>query len=158
LENVADDSFLFGHIQDPDIRHTKGVAEYFLTSGIVNIDDRYAPLVVGIFDTHTVPISALYPEHYDRIHWILMETVIGGRKFTCNELTNFFFHKNNIPLKVSDKDIKNNSDPHKIKLQEIVHKLKERHQKVFKELCSHLMMEDHRLYIQAMSLGKDTFV
>ena len=153
LEDVADDSLLFGHIQDPDKRHTKGVAEYFLTSGIVDIDDRYAPLVVGIFDTHTVPITGLYPDHYDRIHWILMETVIGGRKFSCNELTNFFFHKNNIPLKVSDEDIKNNSDPDKIRLQETVRKLKEKHQKVFKELYSHLMMEDRRLYFQAMSPG-----
>ena len=148
LDSCSEDMILFGHIQDPHIRHTKGVIEFFLKFkvDIKTADNCMLLVAIGMFDVHSYPISTLYPNHYQRIQWIPM----GKGKFSCNQLTNVFFHRNGIDLKVPEDHVLHKSPQWLLDVQERINRIKVEHAGRYQEMVYYFMMEDLRLYSEAI--------
>lgn len=101
INELPDDMVYFSHIQDPHVRHTKGVVEFLSRHGLLDIIDieRFALLLThGMYDVHTYPISMLYPNHHRITHWIPLDLERNG--FNANILTSYFLEKNGIRLKI----------------------------------------------------------
>jgi hypothetical protein len=148
LDSCPEDMILFGHIQDPHIRHTKGAIEFFrkFKVDIKTAENCMLLVAIGMFDVHSYPISILYPNHYRKIHWIPM----GKDKFSCNKLTNVFFHRNGIDLKVPEDYVLHRSPKWILDAQERINLVKVEHADRYQEMVYYFMMEDLRLYFEAM--------
>lgn len=140
----------FAHIQDPLIRHTKGMVEWITShKNEWMLDDlRLHPLLsTALFDIHTVPISFTMPDWLLKtIHWIPMSDKLVniscknpvwsardramksrlGQPISTNELTlDFLKQHNELNVKISDvtEKIKNRVD-----LRDRLNKIKEKHE------------------------------
>ena len=110
LRELPAEMVYFGHIQNPHIRHTKGVVEFLYRHGLLDIIDieRFALLLThGMYDVHTYPISILYPNHYKITHWIPLDLERNG--FNANILTSYFLEKNGVRLKIPKSTIRHAS-------------------------------------------------
>ena len=110
---------LWGHITDPNARHTRGIEEFLRVN---NRSDAISdPLIQKIcastmLDMHTCSIwisireIAQYP-----IHWIPLDAKIvkwnqypePNKMLNGNDLTNDFFRENNLDLFITENDNKN---------------------------------------------------
>jgi hypothetical protein len=99
IENVdTKDKILFGHIQNPHIRHTKGLTEFLQKNKIYNLDieSKYHNILVSSLpDIHTYPITTIYKKYYECATWIPIDS-----KIPSNLLTSAFLQKNGINLKI----------------------------------------------------------
>lgn len=109
VKDIIDDSNLnlFGHIQNPDIRHTKGIAE---TLNLRNVTEllflkKVATLLSsGIFDLHTFPLDFIYGDLVSKIHWIPMDLKIKDKEIPSNYLTNLYFQDHSLPFRIPDSE------------------------------------------------------
>jgi hypothetical protein len=106
---------LWGHITNPERRHTKGLAQFLKINPDIDINNEtVAKLVVtGVFDAHTASISQILGSFfYLPIRWIPLDakinnyyndihTIVNG-----NDLTNDFFIQNGIPIRITEEDVK----------------------------------------------------
>ena len=99
IEDVnINNKILFGHIQNPHIRHTKGLVEFLQQNRIndLDIDNKYHNILVSSLpDIHTYPITNIYKNYYDLATWIPIDSKIPG-----NLLTSAFLQKNGMDLKI----------------------------------------------------------
>lgn len=127
---------LWGHICDPYKRHTKGLARYLADNPTINIDDENIAkiLINGMFDIHSASVAVLLgPLLYQYpIQWIPLDakiinysmptpTIING-----NDLTNDFFIRNGINIRVTDADILNHVNGHELILRNKIDLIKEK--------------------------------
>jgi hypothetical protein len=127
----------FGHIQNPDVRHTKGIVEYISSNQInYHVNKNFAKLLFsGIYDFHTAPLSLMYTTLIYKTHWIPIDLVFNNKAISCNNLTNLYFKKNNLPFKIYNLNNLHVSDPIQQQKQETVKKFKEKHAA---KICSFL--------------------
>jgi hypothetical protein len=95
----SNNNYYFAHIQDPETRYCKGVAQYIwlYKKQFLLEDDKIANVILNSFiDEHSMPISCLYPEIINKIDFIPLD----NPNIPVNQLTNMFFKKNNIPFKI----------------------------------------------------------
>lgn len=120
---------LFGHIQDPNTRHTKGIIEYMYANNLDQTEDWESLLkVVPEDDDLIVPISTVYRELIDLIHWIPLDLEIKKQKISSNDLTNMYFRDNDLPFVIDDRFFPHNqSDQQKKHLQQSLHAYKIAH-------------------------------
>jgi hypothetical protein len=127
---------LWGHITDPDYRHTKGLAEYLQLNPDIDLtnDSVAKMLVTGIFDGHAASVSMLLGELFynPTIHWIPLDVKINNYAgdsiviVTGNDLTNDFFIENNLDIRVTKDDIRNFAIEEDFILREKIVELKKR--------------------------------
>jgi hypothetical protein len=153
---------LWGHVTDPLIRHTKGVAEYLS----LNPDIDYANpmvgkmLVTGMFDSHTYSIHMMlgplikYP-----IRWIpLDEKIIKFNQYPVpsqilngNDLTNEYFIEQGLEFRVTLSDHVYPADAHVLRLREEVDKLKKIYHEEYKQLVKNALEADLLLYYKTLA-------
>ena len=125
---------IFGHIANPDTRHTKGLAAYLRLNPDIDLtnDSVAKMLVTGIFDGHAASISMLLgPLFYlPSIQWIPLDITVENRLgpetilLDGNGLTNQYFIDNGIDIRVTDADVENQADEEDYKLRQKIVDLK----------------------------------
>jgi hypothetical protein len=101
---------LFGHIQNPDIRHTKGLTQWLYTNKFIDLldDDRIASIICSLFlDEHTYSLEITFSDLLDRIHWIPLDLYLNDTLIPSTMLTNEYFRKNDLPFTVNNSYNKN---------------------------------------------------
>lgn len=150
----------FSHIRNPHLRHTKGLAQlmnnYLWSKGgikyaceLLSKDEDLAKLYMGIaLDEHTLPISSLLPEEINpySINWILLD----HPEYTSEDLTNRFFEKHGIDLKLELDDRKHVSNDEKQKLHHMIDELKEDFPNYKQLFTSGILKKDLDLYDKIM--------
>jgi len=153
---------LWGHITDPLIRHTKGVAEYLIGNRDVDYTDPVIGrmLVSGMFDTHTYTIHMMlghlinYP-----IKWIpLDEKIVKFNQYPIpsqilngDDLTNAYFEEQGLEFRVGQSDRMNIANNNDLKLREEVDKLKEIYQEEYKGVIKNVLEADLLLYHKTLA-------
>ena len=135
----------FAHIQDPFIRHTKGIVEWITrTKNRWMLDDErcYPMLATGILDLHTSPISFTFPSWLLKTtHWIpISDKLVNinseqrkGQLVSADELTLDFLKQHNelnvIILEESQTSIRFVPDADdRFELRKKLNKIKEKHE------------------------------
>jgi len=128
----------FAHIQDPFIRHTKGMIEWITGQGnewMLDDERLHSLLSTALFDVHVIPISFTMPEWLlKKVHWIpISDKLVNinsdqrkGQLVITNELTlDFLKQHNELNVKISDvlEHIENRAS-----LRDRLNKIKERHE------------------------------
>ena len=125
---------VWGHITNPDLRHTKGLAEYLKLNPDIDItnDSVAKMLVTGIFDGHAASLIMLLGPLFflPTIQWIPLDIKIND--YSCdppvilngNDLTNDFFIMNGINIRVTPADIKNTANKENLELRQKIIELK----------------------------------
>lgn len=114
VSDVSNDTQLFGIIQNPWRRFSKGIAELAWTANERSFEQaRRSPYFrMAFFDKHLLPISVQYPEYLNRIHWIPMDSPVP-----VNQLLNEYFEEHGSNTRITDRDIKHKSSQRKLAYQ-----------------------------------------
>jgi hypothetical protein len=153
---------LWGHVTDPLVRHTKGVAEYLSLNPDVDYTDPVIGrmLVSGMFDSHTYTIHMMlgplvkYP-----IKWIpLGEQIakfnqypIPSQVLNGDDLTNEYFQEQGLEFRVSESDHMNLANANDLRLRQEVDKLKNIYQEEYKQLVKNVLEADLLLYYKTLA-------
>lgn len=105
---------LWGHLTEPNQRHTKGLLQYLRFNLDLDInDDKIAKMLIsGVFDEHTYSLNMMLGPLFSLpIYWIPLDTEIKNYNHpnsrntlvTCNgdDLTNDFFKEQGINITVT---------------------------------------------------------
>jgi hypothetical protein len=146
---------LWGHIQDPEARHTKGLATYLLINSEIDyLNPSVAKLLVtGVFDTHTYSISMMLgPVWNYPIHWIPLDYTFTDfssqtfkhlrRKYDSNQLTQIWFHENGIDVDVDDAIWLNRSHSVERQIRDTINYYKYQHQEEYGQLIKNFLTPD----------------
>ena len=151
------DKILFGHVQDPNVRHTKGLAEFFQISLVreLDISEKYYDILLSsVPDIHTYPISIIHRNYYEKAIWIPLDS-----KINSNVLTTAFLQKNGINLKIPAdmRKHKTFSDRFKTMVEQIT-ELKKGN-KVYMEFEERMLKADKELHVAALEkVDKNNFI
>jgi hypothetical protein len=158
---------LFGHLTDPNRRHTKGLAMYIRLNRLANsLDDPQIAkmLVSGVFDEHTCSISMMLGSlFYLPITWIPLDLTVtqhrDGQSYTFdgNDLTNVFFKENNLDLHVSKSDIRNELVPEEKIIREKISKLKLVYNQNYQQIFKNFIEPDMLLYSSILKKYRDQY-
>jgi len=153
------DYILWGHLTNPQARHTKGVSQYLKLNPDININDPVVAkmLVSGVFDEHTYSISMMLgPLRFLPIYWIPLDVTIKDynhpefaelqASYNGDELTNNFFKENDINLSVSSADRRNVSGESEKNLQDQIDQCKLKYHNNYQQLIKNFLEQDILLY------------
>ena len=159
---------LWGHITDPLVRHTKGVAEYLSLNPDVDYTNPVIGrmLISGMFDCHTYTIHMMlghlinYP-----INWIpLDEKIVKFNQYPVpsqvldgDDLTNAYFEEQELEFRVSRLDHMNTANDDDKKYREEVVKLKEIYPEEYKNLVKNVLEADLLLYHKTLTLYREKY-
>lgn len=155
-----DEYLLWGHISNPEMRHTKGVAQYLLNNPTITLSDPTVAtlLVSGVFDEHTYSLNMMLSNLLaNDIYWIPLDAKIinWNEKSTPvlsgDDLTNDFFLEQNIPLRVSLNDRKNVSNSWGLFLQQQINECKIKYNKNYQKLVKNFLESDIILYNKTLT-------
>ena len=145
-----DNTIFFGHITDPNVRHTKGLAQYLLNSD--QIDLLSSPLakvlVSGVFDHHCYSINMMIPHLINRVHWIPLD--YKWRHFDGDFLTNRFFKQNQLDLHYSGKGRINVADERKNSMYAQIQTLKDQYSVAYQDIVKNFLDIDIKFHTNAI--------
>jgi hypothetical protein len=109
---------IWGHIADPETRHTKGLCTYLMMNRDIDFKSPAIGkiLVSGVFDEHTYSLHMLLAHYLHRpIHWIPIDQEFiewnrhpsVRRTLNGDDLTNMFFADHGVDIVVTPSDRKN---------------------------------------------------
>jgi hypothetical protein len=141
---------IWGHITDPNIRHTKGVEQYLRLNPDIDIDnEQIAKLLTSVVvDVHTYSLHMIFQSIIGvyPIHWIPLDYIGAGQYKSGDDLTNLFFKINNLPIKVDITDRLHVSETFNIELQEKISQLKLKYLANYHVLEHNFLKHDIMLY------------
>ena len=161
FENSLDYSqyTLWGHLTEPNIRHTKGAAQYLILNPDLDINNPpIAKMIVsGVFDEHTYSISMMLGPLFSLpVHWIPLDAEIKNynhpnsrdKLVICNgdDLTNDFFLQHGIDIWVTAQDRKNQSNAYQQLMQKQIASFKELYNSNYQKLVKNFLEHDILLY------------
>lgn len=155
FENNLDLSkcFLWGHLTEPNKRHTRGLEQYLRLNKDVDMHDPIVAkmLASGVFDEHCYSVHMLLaPILHHPIYWIPLDFPITnwttGNILNGNELTNDFFREHNLDIVVTDQDIDNKTPKDRLLVQEAVAEIKKHYEHNYNSLVKNLLDPDIILY------------
>jgi hypothetical protein len=148
---------IWGHITNPESRHTKGVAEFLNTNPNINYRDPVIGkmLVSGMFDVHTYTIHMMlgtlikYP-----ITWIPLDATIikwnpypEPQEFLDGDaLTNIYFDEQKLNMEIKKCNRRNTANKNDLKLREYVTQLKQTYNAEYMLLFKNVLEADILLY------------
>jgi len=156
---------LWGHITDPENRHTKGLSTHladnpdFLERFMGHDAVFQRMLVTGVFDPHTFSIHmTLGPLISLPIHWIPLDArVTKWNRYPTppevldgNALTNDFFQEQGIDLHVTDADIAWIKQQEHKPIREKITQVKQANAEPYKQLVKHFLEPDMMLYARVL--------
>ena len=159
---------LWGHVTDPLVRHTKGVAEYLFWNPNVDYTDPVIGkmLVSGMFDTHTYTIHMMlgplinYP-----IRWIPLDEKITkfnqypipSQTLNGNDLTNEYFKEQGLEFRVSQTDHMNLATADDLRLRQEVDKLKNSYPVEYNIVIKNVLEADLLLYHKTLAYYREKY-
>lgn len=157
FENDLDfkDYILWGHLTEPNMRHTKGVEQYLRNNPDININDPQIAkiLVSGVFDQHGYSVHmTLGHMIFHSITWIPLDAKIvdwnngGTRILNGNDLTNEFFKQHNIDIVVDDSSIRNKTSTVQKEIQNQIKNLKQLYETNYNSVVGNFLDSDILLY------------
>lgn len=148
----VDNTIFFGHITEPNKRHTRGLAQYLINTNQVSLLDSSVShlLVSGVFDEHCYSVHMMLPHLVNKIKWIPLD--YSHDKFDGNHLTNMFFKENGINLHYSDADRLNVADEQKILMYSKIDNLKLKYNQDYQKLVKNFLEPDIKLHSDAIHL------
>jgi hypothetical protein len=160
---------IWGHITDPEVRHTKGVAEFLERNPEVNYQDPIIGkmLVTGMFDVHTYTIHMMlgplikYP-----INWIPLDANITKwnryptppELLNGDDLTNIYFDDYGLGMKITESDHKNKGSKFNFELRDYITELKKHYNKEYQFLFKNVLEPDVMLYHNVLKKYNDRFI
>lgn len=149
------DYLIWGHLTEPNHRHTRGVDQYLKANTDIDIyDSKIAKfLVSGVFDSHGYTVNmTLGHLSYLPIYWIPLDVYITDWttpeqiKLNGNALTNNFFKEQGLNIVVTDDDIINKSTPDRKIIQTYINDLKTKYVYNYNSLVKNFLDPDIVLY------------
>jgi hypothetical protein len=138
-----DEMFLWGHITDPEKRHTRGVAQYLKRNEDIDVNLHSKLLVSGVFDEHTYSLNMMLGDLIKKIHWIPLDI---NSKLTGDDLTNLFFSEYNLDLRITDADRRNVSTQRWVDTQNLIDEFKLKYNANYQKLVKNFLEPDILLY------------
>ena len=133
----------FAFMQDPDKRHTAGVAQYLINENLQHLADdvNYQKLLTSAcFDEHCYSIHTVIPESIiQKTTWIIMDGIYNYEK-----LAEHYLRRNSVI--VTSVPRLNVSGPEKQKLKEKIDQLKQKYPESHAKLNKNFIGADLRLY------------
>lgn len=149
------DYFLWGHLTEPNRRHTRGVEQYLRINPDIDINNPAIEkmLVSGVFDQHGYSVHMILGHlAFLPIYWIPLDATIidwtsgGNRVLNGDDLTNDFFKEYQLNLTVSHSDRKNESSAKSKLVQNQIDLLKEKYNVNYNALVGNFLDSDIILY------------
>jgi len=153
---------LWGHVTNPLVRHTKGVAEYISSIGSdIDFDDPVIGklLVSGMFDAHTYTIHMMLGHVITcPITWIPLDEKITkfnqypvpAQILNGDDLTNEYFKEQGLEFRVSKLDRMNPANDRDLQLRKEIDKLKEIYHEEYNHLIKDVLEQDMLLYYKTL--------
>ena len=150
--------FVWGHLTNPESRHTKGIAEYLCMNkqqSLINNDFIGKTLISGVFDVHTYSVTSILGKYVSMpIFWIPLDiTITKWNKYPTlpeelngNDLTNDFFKQHNIDLKITNAANRHQALDSVIKLRKQIEDYKIKYKDEYLTLYKHVLDPDIILY------------
>ena len=161
---------LWGHISDPEARHTKGLSQYLYNNPDINyLDPNVAKLLVSaVFDEHTYSISMMLGNIFDLpIHWIPLDREYvdfrnsadnNWTKKTVNAdyLTHMWFQENGIDIDISEIPRLNQAradkkDDTRLKIRETINQYKDQFPDCYHKIQKNFLQRDIIKYRDAVN-------
>jgi hypothetical protein len=150
---------LWGHLINPEIRHTKGISQYLrINPGIDYNNPSIAKMLVSaVFDEHTYSLNMMLgPLFFLPVYWIPLDAEITNWNHpdtpdkliihNGDDLTNEFFKENNIDIVVSSKDHLNDGGDIDKLLKIQIENYKKQYQDNYQRLVKNFLEPDIILY------------
>lgn len=156
LDDIADPVF-FGHVTEPNQRHTKGLARYLTLSKQTKlIDDPKVRrlLVSGVFDEHCYSINMMIPTLVNRVHWIPLD--FSWRHFDGDFLTNRFLKQQGVNLPFDTIQRQNVATPASRQLYDKINAAKSEYDSDYQHLVKNFLELDIKLHVYAVDLYNHT--
>ena len=161
FENDLDYSkfVLWGHLTEPNVRHTNGLVQYLKLNPDINIDDQTVAkmLISGVFDEHTYSLNMMLGALFSLpIHWIPLDVSIidyrnvDNKVYNGDDLTNEFFKENNIDITISIKDRLNVSNSYDAMLKDQVREYKQVFDENYQKILKNFLEPDILLYTRTL--------
>lgn len=140
----------FGFLQNPYIRHAKGITQYVIDSSLLDLlDSKFNKLLVsGVFDEHTMSVSHLVPP---RVIENTTFFVIDHLHFDYELLVREFLKDYGVVIPFPIPRL-NASNEQKKYIYEKVIALKEEHIDEFNKLAKNFLERDVNLYAKHLAL------
>lgn len=147
-----DNTVFFGHISEPNQRHTRGLAQYLInTNQVPLINHELSHLLIsGVFDEHCYSIHMMIPHLINKVHWIPLD--YQHRHFDGTFLTNRFFKQHNLNLHYNDTDRLNVADGKKQFIYKRINELKLKYDQDYQKLIKNFLEPDIKLHSSAIDM------
>ena len=152
---------LWGHITEPQTRHTRGLAQYLKNNPDINIDDANIAriLISGVFDEHTYSLHMMLGFIFHLpIYWIPLDAQITKWnqypvepiQLVGDDLTNNFFKENNLNLKITIDDRMNVSGSNDFLIRQKIEEFKKLYNNNYQQLFKNFLEVDVLLYTNTL--------
>jgi len=146
---------LWGLIQDPEVRHTKGLSTFLLANSDIDYSNpNIAKLLIsGVFDAHTYSMSMMLgPVWNYPIHWIPLDHTFTDysiqtfnhlrKKYGPNDLTQMWFDENGIKIDMSSAQYLHQASPIEQNIRKIINQYKFQHQSEYQQIVKNYLSPD----------------
>lgn len=152
-----DNTIFFGHVTEPNQRHTKGLAQYLINTNQVRLlDDNNVNrlLVSAVFDEHTYSISMMMPQLVNYVNWIPLD--YSYRHFNGDALTNRFFKQHKLDLEYNGQHRLNVADSVKKAMYDKINNLKQQYDWDYQKLVKNFLEPDLKIYLGTVEKYNNT--
>ena len=149
------DYLLWGHLTEPNTRHTKGVSQYLIMNPDIDLSNPgiNEMLVSGVFDEHTYSLNMMLGSLFSLpIYWIPLDATIrnfnhpGSRDqlVICDgdALTNNFFMEHDIDIKVTLSDRRNEATKEERQIRDRINEWKQVYNNNYQKLVKNFLEPD----------------
>jgi hypothetical protein len=147
--------FIWGHLTNPENRHTKGLTQYLKLNPGLSIDTHSISklLVSAVFDEHTYSLNMMLGKlMHLPIHWIPLDAKITDwlnvphKELSGDDLTNEFFKEHNLDITVRKEDRQNVSNDKDLSVQQRIKEYKIMYNENYQKLVKNFLEPDIILY------------
>lgn len=150
---------LWGHLTEPNKRHTRGVVQYLKLNPDIVPDNNIIGkmLVSGVFDEHTYSLNMMLGSLFVLpIYWIPLDVEIKNFNhpdtrdklviYNGDDLTNDFFRENKINITVTPNDRQNKSPAEEQVIRKLIDHYKELYSENYHKLVKNFLEPDILIY------------
>lgn len=166
FENSLDMSsmFLWGHLTNPETRHTKGVEQYLRFNRQIEYKNKDISrlLVSAVFDEHTYSLNMMMgPIMHFPIYWIPLDADVynyrEGKVMSGDDLTSDFFKEQKIDITISDYPKLNVANNAQIEIRKFIDDCKNQYTLNYQKLVKNFLEPDILLYNKTVATFRQKY-